>query len=90
MNRARRGKKGKNEGKRAGGKGPEKALEKLCFWCLYDLGTLQLPSNTLCVVHQDPLQNSKLDFEVGCRMSIELSGSYPGRLKSDVGGATFV
>ena len=29
MNRARREKRGKNEGKRVGGKGPEKALEKL-------------------------------------------------------------
>ena len=29
MNRARREKRGKNEGKRVGGKGPAKALEKL-------------------------------------------------------------
>ena len=28
MNRARREKRGKDEGKRVGGKGPEKALEK--------------------------------------------------------------
>ena len=40
LNRAWRGKRGENEGKRVGGKGPESTLEKLWFWYPSDLGVL--------------------------------------------------
>ena len=47
MNKVSRGRGGGgNEGKRAGGKGPESTLEKLGFWYPSDLGTVSLKALT--------------------------------------------